>query len=110
MNAHTISKRLTILLIVLSIAGTIRGSHQQSNATSLPPGNWTLSCGPSRTRGEVVDLYSVGTDAAKGLTVTEVALENRSNQDVVAVKIGWKESGTSVEILAILITRPGSRR
>jgi hypothetical protein len=82
--------RLIALSIILAILASVGVSQQQSNATGLPPGNWALTCAPSRTRGEVVDLYSVSTDATKGLTVTEVSLENRSNQDVAAVKIGWK--------------------
>ena len=113
-------KRLTVLSIILVIAGFVGVSQQQSNATSLPPGNWTLSCAPSKTRGEVVDLYTVSTDASKGLTVTEVSLENRSSQDVAAVKIGWKLyersqrqaillSGETPDFLGVSLS-PGEKR
>jgi hypothetical protein len=56
----------------------------------LPSGKWTLACGPNKKRGVVVDLFKVETDAGKGLTTTDVWLENRTKQLVAAVKIGWK--------------------
>lgn len=113
-------KRLTVLIVLLAIVGSVGVSQQQSTITALPPGNWTLTCGPSRTRGEVVDLYSVATDASKGLTITEVSLENRSNQDVAAVRIGWKLydrsqrqtillSGETADFLGVALG-PGEKR
>src|ERR1041385_2420659 len=114
---------LTILLIVpfggASQQRPLENAQQQSKPI-LPPGNWTLACGPRRTPGEVVDLYSVSTDAAKGLTVTEVSLENRSTQEVAAVKIGLKLyersnrqtvllSGETPDFLGVALA-PGEKR
>jgi len=72
----------TILMVTSATALTQQSSHSQND---LPEGNWILSCGPSRTRGAVV-----GSNASNGIKVTDVWLENRSSQDVAAVKIGWK--------------------
>ena len=79
---------LTIILMITSSPALAQQSSRSQN--DLPEGNWILSCGPSRTRGSVVDLYMVGSDASNGIKVTDVWLENRSSQDVAAVKIGWK--------------------
>ena len=78
---------LTILLIIF--IANLR-TPALTKTDNLPSGNWGLACGPSKTPGAVVDLYAVGTDASKGLTVRDVWLQNRSAQNVAAVKIGWK--------------------
>ena len=82
-------KLLTTVTILIAIASSVAGK-QAARKDSLPPGNWSLAFAPAQARGRVVDLFSVMSDAAKGLTVTEVSIENRSNQDVAAVKIAWK--------------------
>ncbi len=81
---------LTLLVTILVTLAASGLATQTSHKESLPPGDWSLSYGPAQARGKVVDLFSVSSDAAKGLTVTEVALENCADQDVSAVKIGWK--------------------
>jgi|GEM_PF-3208027 hypothetical protein len=83
-------KRLTFLIpIFLAVLASVSISALNKSA-KLPAGNWGLSCGPAKAPGAVVDLYAVGIDSSKGFTVTDIWLENRSSQDVVAVKIGWK--------------------
>ena len=109
-----------IVLIILIVLGAARLAGQTSQKESLPPGNWSLAFGPSRTRGKVVDLFAVSSDATKGLTVTEISLENRSSQDVAAVKIGWKLyeksdpskillSGETPQFLGVALS-PGEKR
>ncbi|HYK19461.1 MAG TPA: hypothetical protein VEV42_01920, partial [Pyrinomonadaceae bacterium] len=70
---------LTILLIIF--IANLR-TPALTKTDNLPSGNWGLACGPSKTPGAVVDLYAVGTDASKGLTVRDVWLQNRSAQNV----------------------------
>jgi hypothetical protein len=64
-------------------------SVKEDIANSLPPGKWSLGYRVSTERGAVVDLFSVSSDAAKGLTVTSFSVQNRSNRNVVAVKVSW---------------------
>lgn len=111
---------LTIPVIILFVLGTSGAARQSSRKNSLPPGNWSLAYGPTQTRGKIVDLFSVSSDAAKGLAVTEVSLENRSDQDIAAVKIGWTLyersnrsktllSGETPQFLAVALA-PGEKR
>jgi len=83
-------KRLTPLILIFLVVFVNANISAQNNKPDLPAGKWGLSCAPSKTRGAVVDLYAVGTDSSKGFTVSDIWLENRSSQDVAAVKIGWK--------------------
>jgi hypothetical protein len=83
----------------LLVAGAAIGSFPvkaQNNQDKLPPaGNWTLSVGVSTRPGNEsipVDVYSVLTEADKGLTATKVGLLNRDSKDVTAVKLHWSLS------------------
>ena len=84
--------KISLLLIAILLIGAPHALTQQTSSSDsgLPKGDWVLACGPSRSRGALVDLYMVGSDSSKGVKVTDVWLENRSVQDVEAVKIGWK--------------------
>ncbi len=84
--------KTSLLLIAILLIGAPHALTQQTSSSDsgLPKGDWVLACGPSRSRGALVDLYMVGSDSSKGVKVTDVWLENRSVQDVEAVKIGWK--------------------
>jgi len=87
---------------------------------NLPPGKWTLACGPDKARGALVDLFKVATDAGKGLTTTDVWLENRTKQVVAGVKISWKLyekshpdltllNGETPQFIAVTLS-PGEKR
>lgn len=89
---------LTLITILTALAmvpfassrTSIQSQSQSKTTDTLPPGKWMLAGGTTRKRGSKVDLYKVLTEADKGLTTTEVWLENRTNRGVVAVKIGWR--------------------
>lgn len=66
------------------------GQDKESWRARLPAGNWTLRVTPAQRAQPTVDLYSVSTDARKGLGVTKVGLRNLSGSDVAAVKVGWR--------------------
>lgn len=53
-----------------------------------PPGAWSLVCAPSLERQTIVDAYAVTSE--RGDTITKVALRNRSDRAVIAVKLGWR--------------------
>lgn len=112
-------KLLTTITILIALGSAAAGS-QATRKDSLPAGNWSLAFAPAQARGKVVDLFSVMSDAAKGLTVTEVSVENRSSHDVAAVKIGWKLyeksnpsktllSGETPQFLGVALA-PGEKR
>lgn len=92
---------LLAVAILASLTYFTTDTMCQSARTKLPSGNWTLSAGPYSGPGyeaAPVDVYSVMTEADKGLMVTRVALSNSSSKDVTAVKLHWylidKEQGT----------------
>lgn len=53
-----------------------------------PFGAWSLICAPSLERQPIVDAYSVTSE--RGDKITKVALRNRSDKVVIAVKLGWR--------------------
>lgn len=61
-----------------------------NNTEHIRIGNWTLSVTPQMRLQSTVDLYSVTTDATKGLGVTKVGLRNLSDKNIAAVKVGWR--------------------
>lgn len=59
----------------------------------LPPGDWTLAAGPYWGPGYQtipVDVYSVLTDASKGLAVKQVGLQNRTDRTVSSLRFLWE--------------------
>lgn len=95
MNAQrfnrTFRTALTVMAFMAMLGGAVITSGQNTQA-KLPQGNWTLSAGPYSGPGHEsspIDVYSVTTDADRGLTVVSVALLNRSSKDVSAVKLRW---------------------
>jgi hypothetical protein len=70
----------------------------QQTVDRLPTGNWEVSARPDLRSGSdsvPVYLYSVTTDASKGLAITSVGLWNRSPLPVTSLRIRW--SLTSAE-------------
>jgi hypothetical protein len=53
-----------------------------------PFGAWSLICAPSLERQPIVDAYAVTSERAN--KITKVALRNRSDKSVIAVKLGWR--------------------
>lgn len=93
-----------LLIVVCLIIGTEALAQQPTRSKySLPPGPWSVSCGPRlKQRGPVVDLYKVGSSVLTGITVADVWLENRSKQGVAGVKIAWRVYDTSQEETTLL--------
>lgn len=93
-------KRLGLVLavaIVLMLGAQVRpgsssstGQERANVNAGLPTGDWTLTCGPASKSGNVVDAYKVTTEAAQGLKVTKVALNNKSTKSVAAVRLNWQ--------------------
>ena len=86
----------TIAVLLVTLGRSVVAEQQplppsvnESTANSLPPGNWSLGYRVSAERSAVVDLFSISSNAAKGLTVTSFSVQNRSNKNVVAVKVSW---------------------
>lgn len=114
-------KALLIVAIILIAAPHSLAQQNTGSRRVFPRGNWILSFGPSQTPGTVVDLYTVGSNASsKDVKVTDVWLQNRSNQDVAALKIAWKLfeksnpsktllSGETPQFLGVALA-PGERR
>jgi hypothetical protein len=55
----------------------------------LPIGDWTFTAVPSDKQSSDVVVYSVTTEAYKGLAVTKIGLHNRSNKVATSVKLRW---------------------
>jgi len=67
-----------------------RAPHPQ--LAGLPRGNWSFSAIPTVRPGHEtipVDVWSVTSDARRGLAVTKVQLKNRSAKTVTAVRLAW---------------------
>jgi hypothetical protein len=79
-----------MVVVFLFVATEALTQQPARSRYGLPPGSWSVSCGPSLKRGDVVDLYKTGSSVLTGITVRDIWLENRSKQSVAAVKIAWK--------------------
>lgn len=92
----SISARLAVtVLFALGLTFTltsdgVAGQERANWRAKLPAGNWTLRVTPAPWAQPEVDLYSVTTDAQRGLGVTKIGLRNLSGSDVAAVKVGWR--------------------
>jgi hypothetical protein len=82
-----------ITFLVLLVGGALSiVIHGQSEQPKLPTGRWTFSAGPYLGPGwnaSPVQVYSVTTDADKGLMVSKVTLVNRTTKDISAVRLHW---------------------
>lgn len=68
-------------------------SYAQDQAkirTELPEGKWTFSSRPVEQSQSDVEVYSVTSEADKGLAITKVGVRNRSDKVVGSLKIGWR--------------------
>lgn len=54
------------------------------------PGDWSLACLPTLKPQPLVDVYSVTTNALKGLTITQVGVKNLSAKNAIGIKLGWR--------------------
>jgi hypothetical protein len=96
-------KRLLLIVVCLIVPTQALAQQPTRSKYGLPPGPWTVSCGPRlKQRGPVVDLYKVGSSALTGITVTDVWLENRSKQDVAGVKLAWRVFDTTQQETTLL--------
>jgi hypothetical protein len=96
-------KQLLLVVVCLIIATEALAQQPAPSNYGLPPGPWTVSCGPRlKQRGPKVDLYKVGSSVLTGITVRDVWLENRSKQGVAGVKIAWRVYDTSQEQTTLL--------
>lgn len=96
-------KHLLLVVVCLIIATEALAQQPARSNYGLPPGPWSVSCGPRlKQRGRIVDLYKVGSSVLTGITVSDVWLENRSKQDVAGVKIAWRVYDTSQEATTLL--------
>lgn len=96
MNKRPHSYRFRVILAIFSlIMGATGGwlaTQAQNGQPKLPHGKWTFSAGPYSGPGwdvSPVQVYSVTTDADKGLMVGKVTLVNRSLKDISAVRLHW---------------------
>lgn len=83
---------ISFLTLAAVFASFTVATNAQGAPNKLPRGDWTLSAGVYSGPGyesAPVDVFSVTTDAGRGLTVTQVELLNRTDQEVVAVKLRW---------------------
>ena len=96
-------KQLLLVVVCLIIATEAVAQQPARSNYGLPPGPWSVSCGPRlKQRGPIVDLYKVGSSVLTGITVSDVWLENRSKQGVAGVKIAWRVYDTSQEKTTLL--------
>lgn len=89
----------TILIIIAfaALTGAVLATNGQNSQAKLPRGKWTLTAGPSSsstTGSSPVQIYSVTTDADKGLTVAKVTLLNKGSKDIIAVRLHWELTDT----------------
>lgn len=79
--------------VLVAIAGVGLISRGQGGARPrLPKGSWTFSAGPQKGIAHKyvpVDVFKVNSKANQGLTIGNVSLFNRSEQDVKEVKLHW---------------------
>lgn len=87
--SRTFASSLTLAALLASFAVV---TCAQSATNKLPRGDWSLSTGVYSGPGHEsapVDVFSVTTDAGRGLAVTQVELLNRTDQEVTAVRLRW---------------------
>ena len=96
-------KQLLLIVVCLIIATEAVAQQPVRSNYGLPPGPWSVSCGPRlKQRGPTVDLYKVGSSVLTGITVVDVWLENRSKQGVAGVKMAWRIYDISQEKTTLL--------
>lgn len=86
---------MLVCVFVLIVTDALLVFAQDARAP-LPPGRWTFSAGPYYGPGNEsipVDVFSVTTDASRGLTISKVSLLNRSAKEVAAIKLHWYLTG-----------------
>jgi len=79
-----------VLATCLAFTSLRADSLGESSAAVAPPGDWSLVCLPTLRPQPLVDVYSVTTNALKGLTITQVGVTNRSSKNAIGVKLGWR--------------------
>lgn len=100
MNRRVYATILTYTLsfvasMFLAVGCAAQASPQKRN--DLPEGKWTLSILPTRHASQTVDVYSVLSEASKGLAATEVRIVNKTEKNVSGVKLSWRLSNLANE-------------
>ena len=95
-------KQVLLVVVCLFVATAALAQQPTRSEYGLPPGSWSIGCGPRLKRGPVVDLYKTGSSVLTGITVRDIWLENRSKQNVAGVKIAWRVYDTSQEKTTLL--------
>jgi hypothetical protein len=91
-NLKPLVRVMFIVCVLAVVAGAALIPRGQGTPSKLPPGNWTFSAGPysgAGYRSLPVRVFSVTTNAARGLTIESVSLFNRSSKDIRGVKVHW---------------------
>ena len=95
-------KQVLLVVVCLFVATEALAQQPARSRYGLPPGPWSIGCGPRLERGTVVDLYKTGSSVLTGITVRDIWLENRSKQVVAGVKIAWRVYDTSQKEATLL--------
>ena len=82
--------RLCIVTTILLTSYASSSFGQERVVAELPIGDWTFTAVPSDKQSSDVVVYSVTTEAYKGLAVTKIGLHNRSNKVATSVKLLWQ--------------------
>lgn len=91
MMKRYLSQHATAALAAILFATILAsGQHEGSAGAQLPIGDWTFTALPSTAGSSGVSVYSVTTEAYKGLAITKVGLHNSSEETVNSVKLGWQ--------------------
>jgi len=83
---------ITIKNLLTHTAGVPKytGFPDFAKTAVLPTGKWTLTTVPAEQAQRDVDVFSVTTEADKGLSITKVGVRNRSHKTVSGLKLGWR--------------------
>lgn len=76
------------LLVGFLFAGSA-AVGQSLMTIDLPVGDWTFTALPDKEQNSAVVVYSVTTEANKGLAITRMGLHNRSDKAVGSAKVEW---------------------
>jgi len=88
----TLGFAFSVVFVARLAGGSGNGlaDSQPGASGSLPPGSWSLAFTPTVKPGPVVDVYRLSTSVERGLGVTKVSLQNRSDRTVTAVRLEWR--------------------
>lgn len=82
--------RFCILATIFLTSYSALSFGQERVVAELPIGDWTFTALPGEKQTSDVVVYSVTTEAYKGLAVTKIGLHNRSDKAATSVKLLWQ--------------------